>query len=340
MKRVLLTGATGRVGANLVSKLLQAGYGVRAFVMPNDPQRAKLNGLDVDIFEGSLLDKADVDRAVSGCDMVVHLAALIQIGTRPERVYWDNNVTGTFELIRSAAHNHVKRFIMASTDATYTCWNYKYTPIDEQHPQRPFFLYGLTKKVCEDILFSAQSETGLPVVAMRFSNVKCCDEVLDAFTVSALKSRLSGYSKHPSSCVYLEGENRPEEQIADLFGDPKALIIPRGPDFRAWREHLVDVRDLMQGIMLCLERDEAVGEAFNLAGAESTSWEVAVKLIHEMTGLPYYDRVIKHYWGYDMNIRKAQSLLGYNPQYSIQTMISDALDYRSGKDLGLIPPLV
>lgn len=337
MKRVLLTGATGRVGANLVPKLLEKGYDVRAFIMPNDPQRAKLDAVDIDIFEGRLSEKACVEEAMSGCDIVIHLAASMVVGDRPERMFWDINVGGTFELVRCAAHNKIRRFLLASTDATYTCWNPLFSPICELHPQRPFFLYGLTKKVCEDILFSAQLETKLPVVAMRFSNVKCCDEVLDAFSVSSLNARLKGYSSHPGSTVYLESQPHPENQVADLLEDSGALIIPRGPDYRSWREHHVDVRDLIQGILLCLERDEAVGEAINLAGPEPSSWEVAVKLICEMTGASYYERVIENCWDYTININKAKTLLGYAPAYTLRRMISDALEYRKGVDIGLIP---
>lgn len=337
MKRILLTGATGRVGANLIPKLLEKGYEVHAFVMPNDPQLVKLKNLDVSVFEGSLAEKADVEAAMAGCDTVIHLAASMVATDKPERVFWDINVSSTFELVRCAVHSKIKRFLLASTDATYTCWNPVFTPISELHPQRPFFLYGLTKKVCEDILFSAQLESGMPVVAMRFSNVRCCDEILDAFTVSSLNARLKGYSSHPGSIVYRSDVPHPQEQIADLLHDPSAYIVPRGPDYRSWCEHHVDVRDLIQGILLCLERDEAVGQAFNLAGPEPSSWEVAVKLIAEMTGQPYYERMIRNFWGYEIDTTKARKMLGYAPEYDLRRMIRDALDYRDGKDLGLFP---
>ena len=340
MERILVTGATGRVGANLIAKLLEKGYEVKAFTMKNDPQLLKLKAYPVEIAEGSLTDKDDVEAAMEGCDIVIHLAASMVLGNTPERKFWDINATGTFEVVRAAVHKKIKRLLMASTDATYTCWNPVYTPIDETHPQRPFFLYGMTKKVCEDILFSAMRETGLPVVAMRFSNVKCCDEILDAFTVKTLAARLRGYSAHPSSVVYCSSQQHPEQQIADLMEDPDGLIIPRGQDYRSWMEHHVDVRDLIHGILLCLEKDEAVGQAFNLAAPEPSCWEAAVKLISEKTNLPYYERRIDNFWSYSMSIEKAKAVLGYRPQYTLERMIDDALAYRNGADLNLIPPVI
>lgn len=337
MKRILLTGATGRVGANLIPRLLEKGYAVRAFVMPNDSQLPKLNNFDIEIFEGVMSEKADVDRAMDGCDIVIHLGAVIAIGNMPERAFWDVNVTGTFELTRSAVRHNVQRFLFASTDATYSCWNPVYTPISEAHPQRPFFLYGVSKKVCEELLFEAQRETNMPIVIMRFSNVKCCDEILDAFTVASLNARLKGYSSHPGSSVYRPDVPHPEEQIQDLLDNPQKLVIPRGPDFRSWMEHHVDVRDLIQGILLSLEKDEAVGEVFNFAAPEPSSWEVAVKTIVKYTNESYHDIQIKNFWSYEIDITKAKTVLGYNPVYGIDAMVRDALDYKAGKDLRLIP---
>lgn len=340
MERILLTGATGRVGANLIPKLLEKGYAVRAFVMPNDSQLPKLKNFDVEVFEGIMSDQADVDKAMEGCDIVIHLGAIIAIGNMNERKFWDVNVSSTFELTRSAVRHKIKRFLLASTDATYSCWNLIHSPISETTPQRPFFVYGLSKKVCEDIIFSAQLESKMPVVAMRFSNVKCCDEILDQFTVNSLNARLKGYSSHPGSSVFLPDVLHPEEQIKDLLADPKKLVIPRGPDFRSWMEHHVDVRDLIQGILLCLEKDEAVGEAFNLAAPEPSSWEVAVKTIAKYTGESYFDIQIKNFWSYEININKAKTMLGYNPVYGVEAMVRDAVAFRAGKDLGLIPSIL
>ena len=72
---VLVTGATGLLGANLVRRLLADGHAVRTLVLPGDPARA-LVGLDVERVVGDLRDADAVARAVDGCARVFHVAAL------------------------------------------------------------------------------------------------------------------------------------------------------------------------------------------------------------------------------------------------------------------------
>ena len=62
--KTLVTGAAGRIGANLVRALLERGDEVRAFVLSDDPKQAKLAGLDVEIVRGDLRDADAVDNAV------------------------------------------------------------------------------------------------------------------------------------------------------------------------------------------------------------------------------------------------------------------------------------
>ncbi len=342
MKKILLTGATGRVGANLVPALLKEGYEVRAFIMKNDQQKAKLTNFDVEIFEGCMWDNNDADKAVAGCDILIHLAAAMLVGNLSERKFWDINVTSTFELVRAAVRHKLSRIQLASTDATYTAWNYKYLPMDENHPQEPFFIYGLTKQVCENIVNEAKRESGIPSVIMRFVRVVACDEILRNFRVCDLYKKLHGYPANPYSIAYNPKQPEPWKQLEDLMAkNPDSLIIPLAKDLRSWREQYVDVRDLVTGIMLCLEKDEAVNDAFNLTAPGATTWSEGVKYLSSKTGgQPYIERIIENYWDYEVSHEKAKRILGYQPQYDITRMIDDALRFSKGEDIGVIPPLV
>ena len=75
--KILVTGSNGRIGANLVRRLLQQGHEIRGFVFPGDAGRArKLDGIaNVELVEGDLRDYAAVQRAVRGVDAVYHIAA-------------------------------------------------------------------------------------------------------------------------------------------------------------------------------------------------------------------------------------------------------------------------
>lgn len=341
MKKILLTGATGRVGANLVPALLKKGYEIRAFIMKNDPQKAKLKNFDVEIFEGCMWDTNDADKAVAGCDILIHLAAAMLIGNLTERQFWDINVTSTFELARVAVRHKLSRIMLASTDATYTAWNYKYLPMDEKHPQEPFFIYGLTKQVCENIVNEARRESDIPTVIMRFVRVLACDEILRVYRVRDLYNKLRGYPANPHSIAYRPTQPEPWKQLDDLMEKcPDSLIIPLAKDLRSWREQYVDVRDLITGILLCLEKDEAINDVFNLTAPGAATWAQGVKYLSSKTGQPYIERIIENYWDYEVSYEKARRILGYKPQYDVTRMIDDALRFKNGEDIGVIPAVI
>ena len=117
MQRVAVTGATGRLGANLVSALLGEGYAVRGLVIPDDPKRGKLDRLDVEIVEGDIRDADTCARFIEGVDGVVHTANLVGIpGGMGRDTFFDINVKGTLALTEAAADraDALARFVHVS----------------------------------------------------------------------------------------------------------------------------------------------------------------------------------------------------------------------------------
>ena len=117
--KVLITGITGRIGANLARTFLQAGHTVRGLVWPADRRREKLAGLDVELIEGNLAEAADIQRAVEGMEVVCHLGAAFQGGGPfTEEDYFQTNVHGTFNVLEAARHAvRLQHLFSASTDA-------------------------------------------------------------------------------------------------------------------------------------------------------------------------------------------------------------------------------
>jgi NADH dehydrogenase len=111
---ILVTGGTGFIGPKIVRSLRQAGHEVRALV--RDPSRAgDLRDLGVDLVQGDITDPQSIRRAVSGCDTVVHLIALIQGRPRDfERVM----TQGTRDLVEAAKDAGVRRFVLMSALGT------------------------------------------------------------------------------------------------------------------------------------------------------------------------------------------------------------------------------
>ena len=120
--KILVTGSNGRIGANLVRRLLRQGHRIRGFVFPGDASRAhKLDGIaGVALVEGDLRDYAAVERAVQGADAVYHLAAAYA-SPHDNIEYLQINGLGTLHLLE-AIHAHapgLHRLVYACTEAVY-----------------------------------------------------------------------------------------------------------------------------------------------------------------------------------------------------------------------------
>ena len=339
MSTVLVTGATGRLGANLVKSLVERGKRVRSFVMPFDGKKSKLDSLDTEVCWGELSDFDSLRRAVDGVDEIIHLACvMVRPAGMSKSSYFDINVKGTYNLLEAAGERagQIRRFIFASSDSTYTAQNPAYLPMDEKHPQRPFFQYGMVKKLGEDLVRSLGLEYAIPTTILRFGTVMNCDEILRIFRAGYALGHLHD-AIHPENSLYVAGIDRPWEALAEAVKSPDQLVIPRGPDGRSWLHHPSDVRDTVAGIVLALESDVAAGETFNILAARGTAWEDAVQYIAERTGEEYADVRLASRWAFECDVSKARRILGYSPEFDYRRMIDDALAYRQGADLGLIP---
>src|SRR5664279_124942 len=110
--KVLVTGATGKIGSRLAKRLAQRGDQVRALV--RDPTRAaNLSEASIELIEGDLLKVDSLAAAVLGVDAVVHCAAFFR-GATPEQAHAVNYL-GTQHLAGASGAASVKRFIFAST---------------------------------------------------------------------------------------------------------------------------------------------------------------------------------------------------------------------------------
>jgi dihydroflavonol-4-reductase len=114
---VLVTGATGFVGANVVRLLLERGAAVRALVRACSP-RTNVDGLPVELVEGDLRDAEAVRRAVRGCRRVFHVAADYRFWARDPRELYATNVLGTVNVMEACLAEGVERVVHTSTVGT------------------------------------------------------------------------------------------------------------------------------------------------------------------------------------------------------------------------------
>ena len=164
----LITGANGFVGSALVRLLLQQGHDVKALVRPGSDRR-NLEQLDINLVEGDLTDAASLQRALSGCSCLFHVAADYRLWVPdPDRMY-RTNVDGTRDLFRHAADAGVSRMVYTSSVATLGI-NRDRTPADETTPVTLEDMVGHYKRskfLAEQAVRKLIEEQGLPVVIVN-----------------------------------------------------------------------------------------------------------------------------------------------------------------------------
>jgi dihydroflavonol-4-reductase len=111
---ILVTGATGHIGNVVVRELLVRGQKVRAMVLPGEDKKA-LDGLDVEIVDGDVLDPISLQKACKGAKIVFHLAGIISIMPGDYKKMRLVNVEGTRNVIAAVKHAHVKRLVYTSS---------------------------------------------------------------------------------------------------------------------------------------------------------------------------------------------------------------------------------
>ena len=108
----------------------------------------------VEFVEAELIDYASFERAIEGCDALIHMAAIPSPRGFPDHVVHNNNVVSSYNALSAAARLGITRVCQASsinaTGASYSRWpRYDYFPLDEQHPTYNEDAYSLSKWVCE-----------------------------------------------------------------------------------------------------------------------------------------------------------------------------------------------
>ncbi|OLF07399.1 hypothetical protein BLA60_27965 [Actinophytocola xinjiangensis] len=328
--KVLVTGASGRVGANMVRRLLAADAEVRALVMPGDPQAAKLAGLsDVEVVPADLGDQAAIDAACAGVTHVVHLAAQLVRGDTPVDRFFDVNAFGTLRLLEGAVRaGGVERFLLASTDGTYRPGDPPRVPLDESTPQEPADYYGTAKLLGEVILRNHAAQFDIPFAITRFATVVSPEEAGAVFTLGYLRELLGRVALGRDSNLWQLFREHPElvTLLDQAAGDAPASTptVLTGPGGAPWSIHLVDVRDAVEGVYLALTHPDALGRAFNIAGPAPTSFDDGAAVLAD--GGPTLTVELPIRWRLEMTVDAARDTLGYRPRHDYRSMVASVHD--------------
>jgi len=174
MGKILVTGADGFIGSHLIEELIRRGHDVRAFIYYNSfnswgwldqsPPDIKAS---LDVFAGDIRDPYGVRIAMKGCDIVLHLAALIAIpySYHSPDTYIDTNIKGTLNIVQAARELGVQKVVHTSTSEVYG--SAQFVPITEEHPLQGQSPYSASKIGADQIAMSFHSSFDTPVAIVR-----------------------------------------------------------------------------------------------------------------------------------------------------------------------------
>jgi dihydroflavonol-4-reductase len=246
--KVLVTGATGIVGSNLVRALIAAAYDVRVLVRSSSDLRS-LDGLPVDKCIGDVLDQPSLQFAARGCSLVFHAAASFSYWGQSPDEQMDVAVRGTSNILGAAAKARVARVILTSSSivlgstATPQVMDESIT-LGEREPSS----YAQSKVAQERTAFETGAGLGLEVIAV------CPTLAIGAFDfrLSASNANIVNYLNDPFRSTFLGGCN------------------------------IVAASDVATGQIIAAER--GVAGCRYVLGSENLTWQAVHALTSELTG--------------------------------------------------------
>jgi dihydroflavonol-4-reductase len=247
MTRALVTGASGHLGANLVRELLEQGWDVVPLVRVTS-RLAGLDGLDVRVRFGDVLDRASLDAAVQGCEVVFHAAAVHRVWAEdPEREIVVPAMEGTRNVLGAAAAAGVRRVIHTSSCNTVGFSANPDELLTEDHfMEDPHLPYILAKVRSERLALRLGRELGVDVVVLNPTGILGPHDHRITPTTAFLRDVLQGGPVLPGS------------------------------------QNLVHVRDVARAHVLAVERG-VPGERYLVGGANVTA-EALIGHVFELTG--------------------------------------------------------
>ena len=314
--KVLVVGGAGYIGSHNVYLLREQGHEVRIFDNLSGGYQRLVPGFQ--LIHGDILDRAPIDGALKGIDAIMHFAAKINVGesVHHPRDYFENNVTGTLNLLDAAVEAGIKQFIFSSTCAVYGVP--QFIPLTEDHPFRPINPYGATK-LCVELALEAYSRAyGLNYVALRYFNAAGADE----------KGR-TGELHHPETHLI------PNVLKAALGVAPAVQIFGGDyptPDGTCIRDyiHVTDLADAHARALDYLAEGKP-SACLNLGTGTGTSVKEVVEMVEKVIGKKVPHKVVPRREGDPpvllANAEKARQTLSWAPTRDLEIMVATAWEW-------------
>jgi CDP-glucose 4,6-dehydratase len=310
VKRALVTGGSGFVGAWLCKALVERGVEVVSFDRrgPDAPSTLAMLGVEITEEQGTLVDGARLAEVLAEhrIEAVFHLAAEAIVGStrRDPLGAFESNVRGTWTLLEEALNADVGRCVVASSDKAYGA--HAELPYREQLPLQPSAPYEASKAAADVIARSYWPGAGLPVAVTRFANIYGGGDL--------------NFSRLVPEAVCAAIEGRPPVLRSD--GSPVRDLL-----------YVEDAAAAYLAIADSLDREEVRGEAFNAGGERPYSVLEIVETITRLAGTGVEPEIrgrgnpegeIDRQY---LDAGKLRDLCGWSPSVSLEEGLRRTLDW-------------
>ncbi len=344
--KILVTGGAGFIGSHLVDALLMDGHDVRVLdnlyeeVHGEAAKRPDYLNSGAELQVGDVRDPDAVGRALSGVEIVFHLAAIVGVGQSMYEMtrYVSANSLGAAVLLEEivARRDQIRKMLVASSMSIYGEGAYRSAggevvhptlrseedlearryehedadgvslepiPTPEEKPLFPTSIYAVTKRDHEEMFLSVGAAYGIPAVALRYFNI--------FGTRQALSNPYTGVMAIFSA--RLLNRNRP-------------MIFEDGLQTRDF----VHVSDVVRANLLAMEAEAADGRVYNVGTGRATSILQVAELLGEQLGVDEPPEVVGRYRAGDIrhcyaDISRIQGELGYQPKVDLADGVAELL---------------
>ncbi|MBN1493246.1 MAG: NAD-dependent epimerase/dehydratase family protein [Candidatus Omnitrophica bacterium] len=304
MKKVVITGGAGFIGSNLLHYLRGKPYKLLVLDNLSTGTMSSIEECNIPVEVGDVRNSEFVAKHVTGCDIIVHLAAQTDVmnSIAQPLLDCDVNILGTLNVLKAAVDKHVKRVVFASSNAPV---GEQTPPVDEKKVPCPLSPYGASKLAGEGYCHAFSAAYGLETIGLRFANA------------------YGPRSGRKGSVIALFMKHILQGQQITVYGDGEQTR-----DF-------VYVNDICQAIERSMSCENMSSGIFQIGTGTETSINELIRMIFDVVGeergVQYLDErkgeIRRNY----CCIEKAREILRYDPAVAIRDGIRMTWDWFSNK---------
>lgn len=308
-KNIFISGGAGFIGSSLTARLIDDNK----IVIYDNFHRNSLDGRRLEnhpnlkIIKGDILDFDDVRRHMAGSEIVIHLAAIAGIDTviKSPIATMQVNMNGTANMLKAASElSSLERFIDFSTSEVFGSYAFRSEEGDTTSlgaVGNARWTYAVSKLAGEHLAYSYYKEKGLPALTIRPFNIYGPGQV---------------------------GEGAVHHFVARALKGEDLIIRGNGDQIRSW----CYIDDIVNGVLLTLENENAVGQSFNIGNPRGTVTIYGLALAINRVTYSKSRIVFTQRDQVDVelripNIDKAKSILGFQPNIDLEEGLKKTADW-------------